>query len=134
MVVGQHGAPETYRVRQVTNIANREPQEDPSGVARDARTAYKMDPLEQLRILREADEHGWEVAVFYHSHPDHEAYFSRMDRERALAPDGAPMWPGATYLVVSVMRGRVRGAASYRWDPRQREFLEIPVKLPSLQS
>jgi len=69
MVVGQPGAPETYRIRQVTNIANREPQEDPGGVARDARTAYKMDPLEQLRTLREADEKGWDVVAFYHSHP-----------------------------------------------------------------
>jgi len=131
MVIGQRGAPETYRVRQVTNVANQEPQEDPGGVPRDARTAYKMDPLEQLRILREADEQGWDVTVFYHSHPDHEAYFSRMDRERALVLGGEPIWPGATYVVVSVMGGRARGAASYRWDPRQREFFEIPVKLPS---
>jgi proteasome lid subunit RPN8/RPN11 len=114
MVVGQHGAPETYRVRQVTNIANREPQEDPSGVARDARTAYKMDPLEQLRILREADEHGWEVAVFYHSHPDH----GRTSPAWIVSAPGAmvPMWPGATYLVVSVMRGVCGAQRGYRWD------------------
>jgi len=134
MVIGQPGASETYRVRPVPNIANRELQEDPGGQPRDARTAYKMDPLEQLRILREADGQGWDVAVFYHSHPDHEAYFSRMDRERALAPDGEPVWPGATYLVVSVMGGRARGAASYRWDPHRREFSEMPVRLPSFQS
>lgn len=134
MLVGQRGVPETYRVRQVTNVANREPQEDPAGVPRDARTAYKMDPLEQLRTLREIDAHGWDVVAFYHSHPDHGAYFSRMDRERALAPDGEPIWPDATYLVVSVMGGRVQGAASYRWDPRQRQFLEVPVKLPSVRS
>jgi proteasome lid subunit RPN8/RPN11 len=133
MVVGQRVAPETYQTRQVTNVANREPQEDPGGVPRDARTAYKMDPLEQLRVLREADAQGWDVVAFYHSHPDHEAYFSRMDHERALAPDGAPIWPGATYLVVSVMGGRAVRAASYRWDPRRGEFFEIPVKLPSVQ-
>lgn len=127
MVIGRRDTPETYRVRQVTNIANREPQEDPGGVRRDARTAYKMDPLEQLRALREADAEGWDVVAFYHSHPDHEAYFSRMDRERALAPDGEPIWPGATYLVVSVMDGRARDAAGYRWDPRRRRFSEIRV-------
>ena len=134
MVIGQSGVPETYQARQVTNVANREPQEDPGGLPRDARTAYKMDPLEQLRILREADGQGWDVAAFYHSHPDHGAYFSRMDRERALAPDGEPLWPGATYLVVSVMGGRVRGAAAYRWDPRRREFSETPVTLPCVES
>jgi len=134
MVIGEPGSSETYRVRHVTNIANREPQDDPGGLPRDARTAYKMDPLEQLRVLREADGQGWDVAVFYHSHPDHDAYFSRMDRERALAPDGEPVWPGATYLVVSVIGGRARGAACYRWDPRRREFFEMPVRLPGLQS
>lgn len=131
MVIGQPGVPETYRVRQVVNIANREPQEDPGGFPRDARTAYKMDPLGQLRVLREADGQGWDVVAFYHSHPDHDAYFSRMDRERALAHDGEPVWPGATYLVVSVMGGQARQAASYRWDANSRVFIETPVKLPA---
>lgn len=130
MVIGRPEAPETHRVRHVRNVANQEPQEDPGGVLRDARTAYKMDPLEQLRILREVDEHQWEVVVFYHSHPDHGVYFSRMDRERALAPDGEPIWPGATYLVVSVLDGRAGGAAIYRWQAREREFVETPVALP----
>jgi len=131
MIVGRREALATHRVRQVTNIANREPQEDPGGVPRDARTAYKMDPLEQLRILREVDERGWEVVAFYHSHPDREAYFSRMDRERALAPDGEPIWPGAIYVVVSVMDGRARRAAAYRWDPGARDFTETPRIPPS---
>lgn len=132
LIVGHPEAPETYGVRQVTNIANREPQEDPGGVPRDARTAYKMDPLEQLRVLREVDQSGWAVVAFYHSHPDHDAYFSHMDRERAVGPDGEPIWPGAAYLVVSVMGGRARGAASYRWDPQERGFVETPVALPSV--
>ena len=132
IIIGHPEAPETYRVRQVTNIANREPQEDPGGVPRDARTAYKMDPLEQLRVLREVDQYGWEVVAFYHSHPDHDAYFSRMDCERAVGPDGEPIWPGAAYLVVSVMGGRARGAASYHWNERERGFVETPVALPSI--
>lgn len=130
MVVGRPGEQDTYRVRQVANVANREPQEDTAGQARDARTAYKMDPLEQLRVLREADGEGWEVILFYHSHPDHDAYFSRMDRERALASDGEPLWPGATYLVVSVMEGRAGGAARVGWDPRRRDFVPRRVGLP----
>lgn len=127
LVIGRRDAPDTYGVRAVTNIANREPQDDPGGHPRDARTAYKMDPLEQLRVLREADTQGWEVLAFYHSHPDHAAYFSAMDRERALMADGEPLWPGATYLVVSVMGGRAYGTACYRWDAARREFREHPV-------
>jgi proteasome lid subunit RPN8/RPN11 len=134
LVIGCPGTPETYGVRPVTNIANREPQDDPGGQPRDARTAYKMDPLEQLRVLREADERGWEVLVFYHSHPDHAAYFSAMDRERALMADGEPLWPGATYLVVSVIGGRAHGTACYRWNAVRREFREHSVPCPVAQS
>lgn len=130
MIIGRPDATETYAIRQVTNVANREPQEDPAKVPRDARTAYKMDPLEQLKVLREVDRHGWEVLAFYHSHPDHEANFSRMDRERALGPDSEPIWPGATYLVVSVMDGHARGVALYRWDSRAKDFVGIPVAVP----
>ena len=130
IVIGQPEAPHTYRVRQVANVANREPEEDASGEPRDARTAYKMDPLGQLRVLREVDELGWEVLTIYHSHPDHEAYFSRMDRDRALAAHGEPIWPGVRYLVLSVVRGRARDAAEYGWDPGRRDFVATPVMLP----
>jgi adenylyltransferase/sulfurtransferase len=123
MVIGRPGEPETYRVRQVANVANREPQADPAGTTRDARTAYKMDPLGQLEALREADREGWEAVLFYHSHPDTGAYFSRMDRDRAVMADGEPLWPGAVYLVVSVMGGRVSEIAAYRWDPSARDFI-----------
>jgi proteasome lid subunit RPN8/RPN11 len=132
IVIGQPEAPHTYRVRQVANIANREPQEDTSGEPRDARTAYKMDPLEQLRVLKEADMLGGEVVTIYHSHPNHGAYFSRMDRDRALAANGEPIWPGVEYLVISVVNGRARRATEYRWDQRRGDFAETLVALPGL--
>jgi proteasome lid subunit RPN8/RPN11 len=130
MVVGKPSNPATFRVRQVSNIANQEPQRDTAGQARDARTAYKMDPLEQVRVLREADRQGWEVLVFYHSHPDHDAYFSAMDRDRSLTPEGDPIWPGATYLVVSVVAGRALSACCFTWDAACRDFLECPLVPP----
>jgi proteasome lid subunit RPN8/RPN11 len=130
IVVGKLDAPETYRVRRATNIAGREPLADPSGSLRDARTAYAMDPLEQLRILREADASGWDVIGIYHSHPDHEAYFSRMDRDRALTTSGEPIWPGVGYLVVSVIGGRAGNAVMCRWDSRLGDFAVTPVRMP----
>ena len=130
MVVGVSNAPETLRARQVRNIANQEPQRDTAGIPRDARTAYKMDPLQQLRVLREADQEGWEVVAFYHTHPDHDVYFSAMDRDRALTPDRDPIWPGATYLVVSVVAGRARSACCYTWDAVRGDFQEHPVPSP----
>jgi proteasome lid subunit RPN8/RPN11 len=130
IVIGQRGVPETYQVRQVRNIANQEPQRDTTGIARDARTAYRMDDREVLRVLREADEQGWDVVVFYHSHPDHDAYFSAMDRDRALRSEREPLWPGASYLVVSVRADGAHDARYYVWDEVGKDFLEVPVTVP----
>ncbi|HSB73276.1 MAG TPA: M67 family metallopeptidase [Candidatus Methylomirabilis sp.] len=133
MVIGKRGAPETYQVRPVRNLANKEPQRDPAGVERDARTAYFGDAREMLRISTEADAHGWETIILYHSHPDHDAYFSAMDRERALWPGQdppEPLWPGVSYLVVSVRKGRACQARYHVWDQALQDFVEIPVSLP----
>lgn len=133
IVVGKPGSSETYRVHQVRNVANQEPQEDSTGVERDARTAYRMDDREVLRILREADETGWDVVTFYHSHPDHDAYFSAMDRDRALRADHEPLWPGANYLVVSVRRGRAREARYFTWDDARKDFVAVSATLPAYE-
>jgi proteasome lid subunit RPN8/RPN11 len=130
VLVGRRECPETYTLRQVPNRANQEPQSDPAGIPRDARTAYLMDPKVELGILRELDERGWDLLAVYHSHPDHDAYFSTMDRDRALTSDGAPLWPGVTYLVVSVRAGRARTSCAFVWDPRVRSFAEATVALP----
>jgi len=129
IVIGKPGALETYQVRQVKNIANQERQRDTVGVERDARTAYRMDDREVLRVNREADEAGLEVVTIYHSHPDHDAYFSQMDRERALWL-GGPLWPGANYLVISVRAGRARDGRYFVWDDACKDFLEMAVELP----
>jgi proteasome lid subunit RPN8/RPN11 len=131
IVIGLPGKPETYRVCQVPNIANQDRQRDPAGFERDARTAYRMDDREVLRVLREADDAGWDVVTFYHSHPDHDAYFSLMDRDRALRTDSEPLWPGANYLVVSVRTGRAVDARYYVWDGVRGDFAEVPASLPA---
>ncbi len=133
IVVGKPGSPETYQVRQVRNIANQERQQDTVGVERDARTAYRMDDREVLRVLREADEAGWDVVTFYHSHPDHDAYFSAMDRDRALRADHEPLWPGANYLVVSVRRGRAQEARYFAWDDARKDFVAVAATLPAYE-
>jgi proteasome lid subunit RPN8/RPN11 len=90
-----------------------------------------MDDRDVLRVLREADAHGWDALTFYHSHPDHDAYFSAMDRDRALRAEREPLWPGACYLVVSVRERRARDARGYVWDATAHDFIEIPMRLPS---
>ncbi len=130
IVIGVRDLPETYQLRPVRNIANQEHQSDTAGIERDARTAYRMDDRDVLRVLREADEAGWDVVTFYHSHPDHDANFSAMDRDRALGADQEPLWPGANYLVVSVRAGHAHDGRYFVWDGAQRDFVGVPAILP----
>jgi hypothetical protein len=64
--------------------------------------------------------------VIYHSHVDAGAYFSPTDRQQALI-GGEPTYPGATYLVTSVMGGQVDAVAGFRWNEREREFARVEI-------
>jgi proteasome lid subunit RPN8/RPN11 len=132
LVIGRPEDPVTWEVRPIANIADAEPQVDPAGVRRDAHTAYLMDPLEELAVLKEMDERGRDLVAIYHSHPDHDAYFSAMDRERALLRAGEPLWPGVTYLVMSVRSGKAAQARTYWWDANAAAFGEATVSFPGM--
>jgi proteasome lid subunit RPN8/RPN11 len=107
------------------NIQDQLHAKEPSRFPRDSRTAYFIDPKDLLMIGRkEAD--GYRVATIYHSHIDTGAYFSETDRKNALV-DGEPAYPDATYVVVSVIEGRLDASGAFRWDARQRDF--VPVAL-----
>jgi proteasome lid subunit RPN8/RPN11 len=83
-----------------------------------------MDPKEQLRVHRDLDAWGGEIAAVWHSHVETGAYFSAKDRADAIV-DGAPAVPGADYLVLGVRGGRVTEVRRYRWDGK--DFVETPV-------
>ena len=53
---------------------------------------------------------------YYHSHPDHPARPSEFDREHA--------WPGVSYLIVSVEKGKVADARSWRLTDDREKFDE----------
>lgn len=111
------------------NIQNDLHQKDPVRHPRDARTAYYIDPRDLLTIGRREAE-GFRVATIYHSHIDTGAYFSETDKRNALV-DGEPAYPGAVYLVVSVLAGRPAAANAFGWDPARRDFLPIEFTVPS---
>src|SRR5271157_537184 len=58
---------------------------------------FLIDPLDQLRVEKEAQARGLDVLGYYHSHPDHPARPSNYDREHA--------WPWYSYVIVAVERG-----------------------------
>ncbi|WP_407653751.1 Mov34/MPN/PAD-1 family protein [Archangium lipolyticum] len=80
-----------------------------------SRTAYAFDPREWLGVLLEAEARSEHVACVFHSHVDRGAYFSDEDRRQA-APDGQPLIPGVTYLVIAVRAGCARDAAIFWWE------------------
>jgi proteasome lid subunit RPN8/RPN11 len=86
-----------------------------------ARDRYEIDPRDQIRIEREADERGLEVVGYYHSHPDHPAQASATDAQRS--------WAGVIYLIVAVHEGRAVDqnafAAEKDGGPMRSEPLEI---------
>jgi [CysO sulfur-carrier protein]-S-L-cysteine hydrolase len=125
LVIGKQDNPSTNLVRRCCNLANQYHRDDPIRNPRDAKTAYIMDPKDLLRIQSEADAKGFEFVVLYHSHPDHEAYFSETDRELALF-DGEPVWPRLRYLVVSVKNGKVSYCKVFTWDAIDGQFTAEP--------
>jgi proteasome lid subunit RPN8/RPN11 len=126
-VIGDGDAQE---VRPITNIQNRKHQQNPAAYPRDARTAYLMEPKEHLAVLNEIDRRKVALRFVYHSHPDHEAYFSATDRAQACSFDPTqPDYPGTAYLVVSVMGGKFARIATYAWDASRGDFVEVPLSV-----
>lgn len=114
------------RVHRLPNVQNGLHARDPETFPRDARTAYTMDPGALEAVLEQAERGGLSLKAFYHSHPDHDAYFS--DEDRACAtPFGEPTYPDAAQVVVSVMNGVVAGMAVYAWNPQAGDFVEVEL-------
>ena len=116
------------QVRPIRNIQNQKHAEDPASHPRDARTAFLMDPKEHLAALEELDRTKLPLKIVYHSHPDHDAYFSPTDRAQACSFDpGEPDYPDTAYVVLSITAGRFVRAAAFVWDSAAKDFVETSL-------
>ncbi|HWR52259.1 MAG TPA: M67 family metallopeptidase, partial [Bryobacteraceae bacterium] len=61
-------------------------------------TRYEIKPEELLAADRLARENGLDLIGIYHSHPDHDAYFSETDLKNSC--------PWYSFLVLSVRGGK----------------------------
>jgi proteasome lid subunit RPN8/RPN11 len=125
-------SPDGEIARRMTNVQNALHAEDPERHPRDARTAYAPDPQELMEANRDGDRPGWRIAVFYHSHPEHDAYFSDTDKTRALwGGDVAmgPAYPGACYVVLSVRARATCDVKAFAWDEAAADFREIGLEV-----
>jgi len=66
---------------------------------------FLIDPLEQLRVEKDARRRGLDVVGYYHSHPDHPARPSNYDREHA--------WPWYSYVIIGVEKGMPKDLTSW---------------------
>jgi len=121
----RQGSPSERVLMPCRNVQDELHAKDPARHPRNARTAYFIDPKDLLAIGRR-EEQGYGVAVIYHSHIDAGAYFSATDKQNALM-NGEPAYPDATYVVVSVMGGKVADARAFAWDPPTHDFVESPA-------
>lgn len=69
----------------------------PVGNARldSAHNRYNIEPIDLIRAQREGRARGLEIVGFYHSHPDHPAFWSPTDLAEAH-------WFGCAYVITSV--------------------------------
>jgi proteasome lid subunit RPN8/RPN11 len=98
---------------------------DPVRYPRTSRTAYFIAHPDLLEIGRRESQ-GYDVRVIYHSHIEAGAYFSETDRRNALM-GGEPTYPDTTYVVASVLEGRVAEVRAHRWQPTAGDFVEVPL-------
>jgi proteasome lid subunit RPN8/RPN11 len=68
------------------------------------------------------------IAAIYHSHPQHDAYFSAEDRRQATIFE-EPSYPDAAQIVVSVYDREVKAVKAFGWDDAQRDFVEIALEI-----
>jgi proteasome lid subunit RPN8/RPN11 len=113
-------------VRECRNIQNERHAEDPDTYPRDARTAYLIAPNDLIRVHKEAETKNRPIKAFYHSHPNHDAYFSEKDKADATAWD-EPAYPGAAYVVVSVYDREVKTTKAFAWNENDTDFAEVPI-------
>ena len=83
---------------------------------------FLIDPLDQLRVEKDARKRGLDVLGYYHSHPDHPARPSIYDRDHA--------WPWYSYVIIAVERGVPRDLTSWVLAEDRSAFGAEPVEVP----
>ena len=106
-------------VHLCSNIQNQLHAEDPVRYPRDAHTAYTIDRSEFDEIIASARQLGNDVIALYHSHCDHESYFSEEDMA-AQTVFGEPEFPDALQVVVSVMNGSIHDIKCFQWNGKMK--------------
>jgi [CysO sulfur-carrier protein]-S-L-cysteine hydrolase len=112
--------------RRLKNMQNKLHALDPQTFPRTAEIAYAMDPLELETAIQQAESSGQKLKAFYHSHPNHDAYFSAEDKAFA-SPFGEPTYPEAAQVVISIYHRAVKVIRAFAWSQEKNDFVEVPI-------
>jgi proteasome lid subunit RPN8/RPN11 len=121
------GADGSVHVARVRNVQDQMHAEDPQRYPRTARTAYSGHPGDLRVALERADAPGHRLLAFYHSHPDHDAYFSKEDMLQAT-PFGEPSYPDALQIVISIYERRLKEIKAFAWAPDEQTFAAVDLR------
>lgn len=90
---------------------------------------YRLDPLERLRAEETALKEGLQLIGFYHSHPDHDAYFSQTDLENSEEYQFGKPWTAPTYayFVVSIQKAKPNGYGAFIVSEGSSQALSLKV-------
>lgn len=86
--------------------------------------AFEFHEGQHLALLRWARAQGLVERVFYHSHVEAPAVFSRADQDGALW-EGTPRFPGVDHLVIGTRHGKPVEARLYGYDKARGRFVEM---------
>jgi len=109
---------------ELENLANKYHNADPEGHPRTGREYFKINSLKFERAIGDGQSRARPVKVFFHSHLDCGAYFSKEDAaSMRMGGDGDPTYQLA-YLVTAVDKGEVTAHKLFIWDAGVRDFVE----------
>jgi proteasome lid subunit RPN8/RPN11 len=120
-------------VHRVKNIQNKLHSLDPLTYPRTAAIAYAMDPLELESVIAQGEVKGQKLKAFYHSHPEHDAYFSAEDKAFA-SPFGEPTYPESAQIVISIYNRAVKIIRAFAWSAETNDFIEVPIDRTELHA
>lgn len=92
----------------------------------DQRRRFEISPLEYMKAERYALANNTTLLGVYHSHPQHPAIASVHDLEKAM--------PYFSYVIISVIDGKVADTKSWKLKEEVREFLEEEVLITKPQN
>jgi len=124
VILADRSDPSKNVVLPCRNVQGELKEKDPEHFGRDADTGYFMDPKDVRSAFDRAAKEKLDVAGFYHSHPDHDVYWSAEDNRAAMwAGSDEPSFPDASNVVVSVFNGKAKNAAIFLWSAAEKAFL-----------